>query len=298
MFVHIFKTLHFFILVPLIIVMIPIYKLVIGYDIQQNDLLISPDLRMNEETTRFTYIGHATTLIEMDRLRILTDPILRSRVLHLVRHAPDIQPSLFVNIDVVLISHAHWDHLDVPSLRKIDGEPLFIVPPGVDKILYKNGLNKVRVMEVGEKIEIGELIITATPAAHDGNRLRYLGEELAIGYLIEGSRVIYFAGDTDIYPEMAGMQKQLDLALLPVWGWGPTLGDGHMDPKAAAMATEIMQPKMVIPIHWGTLYPIGLRFLFPSFLITPPHDYKKMAEKLAPEVEVTILPPGKSIPLE
>lgn len=253
---------------------------------------------MDSESTRVTYIGHATTLIEMDQLRILTDPILRSRVLHLVRQGPGPDPALFQDIDVVLISHAHWDHLDIPSLRRITGEPLFIVPPGVDKILAKYGFTRVQVVEVGDRIEFGELTITATPAEHDGNRLRYLGEEQACGYLIEGSQRIYFAGDTERYPEMAEMRLSLDLALLPVWGWGPTLGEGHLDPAGAAAATEIIQPKVAIPIHWGTLYPIGLRFLFPSFLITPPYDYKKLAEKLAPEVEVIILPPGKSVYLE
>lgn len=295
---HVVKIIRIFRLFPLIIISISIYQLLVCYAIQLPDLLISPDPRMNKATTRFTFIGHATTLIEIDHLRIMTDPILRSRVLHLVRHAPPIQPSWYLNIDVVLISHAHWDHLDIHSLGKITGDPLFIVPPGVDKILYKYGFNKLQVLDVGDRIAIGELVIIATPAAHDGNRLRYMGEEQATGFLIEGSQRIYFAGDTDIYPEMAEMRNKLDLALLPVWGWGPTLGDGHMDPKGAAGATEILLPDAVIPIHWGTLYPIGLHFLFPSFLVTPPIEYKKFAEKLTPEVEIIILPPGEGMVLE
>lgn len=77
---------------------------------------------------------------------------------------------------------------------------------------------------------------------------------------------IYFAGDTDLFPAMADWAGLFDVALLPVWGWGPTLGEGHMDPKhRAAEACRLIQPQLAIPIHWGTLYPMAMHRLSPSF---------------------------------
>jgi L-ascorbate metabolism protein UlaG (beta-lactamase superfamily) len=85
-----------------------------------------------------------------------------------------------------------------------------------------------------------------------------------VGYLITGpgqGRTVYFAGDTDLFPEMSSLAPAIDVALLPIWGWGPTLGWGHLDPERAAEATGLLSPTCVVPIHHGTLLPIGLRAL-------------------------------------
>ena len=244
--------------------------------------------------TEITYLGHATLLIEMDGVRLLTDPVLQNRVLHLNRLRGEIDPQNIENIDAVLISHAHWDHLDIGSLKLLDPDTLFIVPHGVDTILWKNKFHNIQVLSPGESTTVGGVSITATQADHDGARYRYFGDELTVGYLIDGLATIYFAGDTDIYPEMVDMAGKVDVALLPVWGWGPTLGGGHLDPAGAAAAARMIQPKVVIPIHWGTYFPLSLQWFMRDVLTQPPITFKREAAKLAPDVNVIILPPGES----
>jgi L-ascorbate metabolism protein UlaG (beta-lactamase superfamily) len=90
---------------------------------------------------------------------------------------------------------------------------------------------------------------------------------------------------------------QLDLALLPVWGWGPSLGEGHMDPRAAAKAAALIRPKVAVPIHWGTFFPVGLSKMRAERLTEPPKEFVAHASELAPGVEVVVLEPGGSIDL-
>ena len=250
---------------------------------------------MDPRAVRITYIGHATNLIELNGSRLLTDPIIQSRVFHLRRVPGRIDPDWHANIDAVLITHAHWDHLNIPSLRRVADDPMIIVPPGVDKILRKAGLHNIETMEIGEHRSIGSLEVTAVCADHDGLRYRFFGDEQAVGYLIEGSQSVYFAGDTDVFPEMGSIHESLDVALLPVWGWGPTLGSGHMDPGQAARAAALLKPRVAIPIHWGTFFPIGLHWLMPRFLRFPPQLFKREMENTAPDVRVEILQVGAQI---
>jgi L-ascorbate metabolism protein UlaG (beta-lactamase superfamily) len=107
---------------------------------------------------------------------------------------------------------------------------------------------------------------------------------------------VYFAGDTDLHAGMAAL-KPLDVALLPVWGWGPTLGPGHMDPLAAAQALAVLRPRIAVPIHWGTLFPIGLGRLRGSRLTDPPREFVREAAGLAPAVRVRVLEPGSTLAL-
>ena len=88
--------------------------------------------------------------------------------------------------------------------------------------------------------------------------------------------------------------RPLDLALLPVWGWGPNLGGGHLDPERAARALELLKPGVAVPIHWGTLYPIGLGRFRRYLLHEPPRAFARHARRHAPEVEVRIVEPGDS----
>ena len=117
----------------------------------------------------------------------------------------------------------------------------------------------------------------------------------SLGYLVHGTHSVYFAGDTDLFPGMAQIgELNLGVALLPVWGWGPSLGPGHMDPYRAALALRLLKPRLAIPIHWGTLYPLGFIPSWAGFLSDPPHRFAWFAKRLAPEVEVAILQPGES----
>jgi L-ascorbate metabolism protein UlaG (beta-lactamase superfamily) len=104
---------------------------------------------------------------------------------------------------------------------------------------------------------------------------------------------VYFAGDTDLFPEMAELAGKIDVALLPVWGWGRALGPGHLNPRRAAEALTLLRPSLAIPIHWGTFAAPRVRKRDPSFLVDPPHQFAEYAALLAPQVTVKILQPGK-----
>lgn len=248
--------------------------------------------------TRLTYVGHATVLVEMGGVRLLTDPILRNRVsLLLSRHRrAGFDPSAYRSVDAVLISHLHLDHLDLPSLRLLGRDTRLIVPRGAGSWLRRDGFRQVVELRAGEEADVGPLNITATYADHDAARHRFGWRvDEPLGYWIQGSHSIYFSGDTDLFAGMAELGDGLDVALLPVWGWGPTLGAGHMDPQRAAQALTLLQPRMAVPIHWGALRPAGFGLINFDFLVQPPHTFAAHAAQVAPQVQVQIVPPGGSL---
>jgi L-ascorbate metabolism protein UlaG (beta-lactamase superfamily) len=244
-----------------------------------------------------TYLGHSTVLVEMGGRRILTDPVLFDRVTILRRAVSPLPPSLYAAVDAIVVSHAHHDHLDLPSLRLLGDRPELIVPRGAGGLLRRAGFGRVTELGPGEETKVGEVRVTATPAAHSGFRLPFGPRAIAIGYLLdEATERVYFAGDTDIFPGMAELTG-IDLALLPVWGWGPRLGAGHMDPVRAADALRLLRPRAAVPIHWGTLWPLGLGRVAPHRLQAPPLQFARWAAIVAPEVVVYTTPPGDSVPI-
>ena len=111
-----------------------------------------------------------------------------------------------------------------------------------------------------------------------------------------GSRRLYFAGDTDLFPEMSALAEGLDVALLPISGWGPTLRRGHLDPQRAARALTLLRPRLAVPIHWGTLHAIGLGSQ-QRYADGPAAAFVRHAAELAPEVEVRVVQVGDTTDL-
>ncbi len=249
-------------------------------------------------TLQMTYIGHATVLLEIDGMRLLTDPILRNWVWHLRRRKITIDPAWHKNIDAVLISHVHWDHLHLPSLKLLDRKTPLIVPSGLAPLLNKQGFDNIKEMAVDETTSIGPLSITATYAEHNNARLGVGSPVDCVGFVIDGQHNVYFPGDTDIFSDMANLTDTLDVALLPVWGWGPTLGNGHMNPYRAAQALQLLRPRLAIPIHWGTYFPFGLGWLMPDMLTRPPHVFSLFAAKMAADVQTRVIAPGHTVSLK
>ena len=140
---------------------------------------------------------------------------------------------------------------------------------------------------MGETASVGAVGVTAVEARHDGRRRRAGGLRAeTLGYFVRGRRAVYFAGDTELFDGMSALPSSPDVALLPVAGWGPTLGAGHMDPLDAARAARLIQPRIAIPMHWGTLLPIGLAGRQGGRLGDPPRIFAEHLASLAPEVEV------------
>jgi L-ascorbate metabolism protein UlaG (beta-lactamase superfamily) len=245
---------------------------------------------------RIVFVGHSTVLIELDGVRLLTDPLLVSRVVHLRRHAPMVGESVFAEPEAVLISHFHHDHLDLTSLRRLGGTTPLIVPASAGRWLEGKGFNFVTELSVGESTSVGALTVTAVEARHDGRRLGGPRAE-AVGYLVEGKRVVYFAGDTELFGEMKNLVPSPDIALVPVAGWGPRLGSGHMGAIDAAKAVALIGPRVAIPVHWGTFMRIGLARRHRERLNNAPHRFAEEVANLAPDVEVRILRPGQGTEL-
>ncbi|HVY95346.1 MAG TPA: MBL fold metallo-hydrolase [Solirubrobacterales bacterium] len=247
---------------------------------------------------KVTYVGHATVLLELGGARVLTDPVLRSRVGPLRRYARAPAPGVANGLDGVLISHLHRDHVDLASLRRVGREVPLLVPPGAAGFFERHGFSAVREVGPGESRAIGGVTVTGVEADHAGAR-RGAPEARAVGFLLDAGHRVYFAGDTDLFDGMAtlGADRQIDLALLPVWGWGPNLGPGHLDPERAARAAALLSPRVAVPIHWGTLYPRGLAPVLPKPLRSPPREFAAHARELAPQVEVRVLSPGEATSL-
>jgi L-ascorbate metabolism protein UlaG (beta-lactamase superfamily) len=247
---------------------------------------------------RLTWVGHATVLLEMGGARLLTDPVLRSRLAHLRRHSAAPAPEVAQRLDAVLISHVHHDHLDAPSLRLIDRDVRVLVPHGGAEHVTPLGFTSVDELEPGASVEIGGAVVAAVPAVHDGRRHPLAKEAGTIGYEVAGARRAYFAGDTDLFDGMRDLAGDLDVALLPIWGWGPKIGPGHMDPRAAAEAAAMLRPRVAVPIHWGTLFPVGLARTKGDMLVRPPVDFARHLAELSPDVEARVLAPGDTLTLE
>ena len=243
--------------------------------------------------SRITWLGHATVLLELDGVRLLTDPVLRSRVVHLRRHGTTPEPP--ERVDAVLLSHLHYDHADLPSLRLLGSDVRVLAPRGSGAWLRRAGFPNAEELSAGERTNARGVEVTAVRAYHDDRRRPGGGPRAEpIGFVVAGDRRIYFAGDTDLFDGMARLAP-LDVALLPIAGWGPKVGSGHLDAERAAQAAAMMRPGLVVPIHWGTLRPRWARAR--AWFSDPPHAFQAAVARLAPQIEVRLIAPGQSLQL-
>jgi L-ascorbate metabolism protein UlaG (beta-lactamase superfamily) len=245
------------------------------------------------------YIGHATALIDFGSIRVLTDPILRNRVMFLQRHGknPSADSLNGRMPEIVLLSHLHYDHADLPSLRRLPSTTTVIAPRGSGKYLSRWAGVEVLELAEGDTTQIGDVEINALPANHGLALSVPRPMTTCLSYVLRNRLSVYFAGDTDLYPEMAdvGQDYDLDLALLPVWGYSHRVGHGHLTPLTAAQALNRLSPRVAIPIHWGAFRYVGPYSVWErvSYLTTPPHAFSEHASRLAPQTEVRILSPGE-----
>lgn len=241
-----------------------------------------------------TWVGHATVLIEVGGVRLITDPAVTKRLMHLVRRGP---VPLIDPVDAVLISHLHMDHLHLPSLRRLGPVPELVVPAGAAPLV--RGLHPSRLVEVsaGDVHRLnaagGVVEVCAVEAEHSDRRGPHSRTTArAIGYVIRhAGRSVYFAGDTDLFDGMADIGP-VDVALLPIWGWGPTVGERHLTPPTAALAVERLRAAAVIPIHWGTYSPTTLRRGEPAWLGDPLDRFRGELDLLGLGERLVALRPG------
>lgn len=250
-----------------------------------------------------TWWGHATATVRDSGVTVLTDPLLVRRMAHLRRRRGALPPTSATVADVVLVSHLHADHLHVGSLALLPPGTRVVVPRGAQRAvpgLRRLGslLDLVEVVP-GDELRTGPLRVCAVPAAHDGRRLPYGAHRApALGYVVEGEARTYFAGDTGLFDDMADAVGSVDVALLPVGGWGPYLGEGHLDAGRAAQALARLSPRSAVPVHYGTYWPIGMEAVRPHEFHSPGDEFARLAARLAPHVQVHRLRHGETARLE
>lgn len=250
-------------------------------------------------TTSATWWGHSTVWLADSGTTLLTDPILTGRVAHLHRMAGP-PPRLPGPPDAVLLSHLHADHFHLASLRLVPGSPLLIVPRGaagfVAKTMGPRAAQRCVELAPGEETTVGAVTVRAVPAAHDGGRGPWSRDRaVAVGFVVEGNAKTWYAGDTGLFDEMADLAP-LDLALIPVGGWGPTLAaHGHLDAADAAEALRRVKAAWAVPVHYGTLWPIGLGRVRSHMFHEPGRRFAEQAAQVAADTRVRVLGHGETL---
>ena len=225
-------------------------------------------LLRDSSTPRITWIGHATLLVQMDGVNFLTDPIWSKTP----SPVPFLGPSRWVapgveiddlpTIDFVVISHNHYDHLDLPTLRKLaqlNESTVFFVPLGNADLLQKNGIQQVREMDWGDRVAFKETTIYCLPTQHWSKRsLTDTQKSLWSSWAVIGpERRFYFAGDTgyfDGFKEIGDKLGPFDLAAVPVGAYEPSamMKASHLNPEEAVQAAQDVQAKTAVAMHFGT----------------------------------------------
>lgn len=253
---------------------------------------------------RATWWGHSTVRVELDGVAVLTDPLLRHRTGWLRRGVP--LPAACRReraTDAVLLSHLHHDHCDLPTLRRLPA-PTLLVPCGAAGWLRSRGVPGAVELPLGRAHPLAPgVTVTAVPARHSGRREPFGPVAQAVGHLVDGpSGAVWICGDTDLYDGMADLRGltgrgRIDLALVPVWGWGPRLGTGHLDPERAARAVALSGAANAVPVHWGTLHPWGLGRAVRSGAADPGARFARALAALPGNGRAHVLPVGGTLEL-
>lgn len=251
--------------------------------------------------TRLTWWGHSTTTVTMAGVRLLTDPVLTQTVAHLRRRRGPLPTAAVREVDAVLLSHLHADHLHPRSLASLPTGTKVLAPRGALAAVRRLDRLDLDVVELdpGDVVDIGGVQVRAVPAAHDGRRWPGARKSVTpLGFVLAaGTMRTWFPGDTDLSEDVIAAVGPCAVALVPVGGWGPGLGLGHLDARRAAEAVAQVSARHAVPIHWGTLWPIGLSHVARQEFVEPGPDFLAHAAEIAPATAVHLLEPGQSVAL-
>jgi N-acyl-phosphatidylethanolamine-hydrolysing phospholipase D len=253
-----------------------------------------------------TWIGHATFLVQLDGVNVLTDPHWGDRTSpvsfagprRLVR--PGIRFEDLPPIHAVVISHDHYDHLDVETVSRLAREhaPTFFVPLGLKDWFRDVGIDKVVELDWWQSRRVGSIRITCTPAQHSSGRSVLLNDQnrrlWASWVLASDTRRFYFGGDTGYFAGFREIGRRLgpfDVAALPIGGYSdyPHHHPNHVSPEESVRAFEDLRGHLLVPMHWGTFElnrePFG----------EPPDRLRRAAQRRGLEESIAVLSPGQTI---
>ena len=251
---------------------------------------------------RITWLGHATVVLDLDGVRVITDPLLRRHAGLLRRRGDAPDASTWRGADAVLVSHMHHDHAELGSLHLLSAVPVVSAPANA-RWLTAHGVE----LAVGLHddtwwcVPDSDVRVRLTPAVH-GHRPMPHRPNAAHGFLVVApSLTTWFAGDTEPFAGMAHLAElaggPIDLAIVPVGGWGPRLSGGHMDPVQAAHACAVVGASIAVPVHWGTLHAPASRRLPPGWMDRAGAAFGAAVERSAPDCRAVVLGQGKSVTL-
>jgi L-ascorbate metabolism protein UlaG (beta-lactamase superfamily) len=242
-----------------------------------------------------TWWGHSTATVELGGTRVATDPLLVDRLFHLVRYGAT-PAAAAADADLVLVSHLHHDHCHLPSLARYGPDVPIVVPAGSEHLLRRLAGDRLVPVRPGDVVERAGVRVEVLFASHDGRRHPLARTDPpALGFRFgNDAGSCWYPGDTELRDDLADVDP-VDLALVPVGGWGPTLATGHLDPDEAATAVLRVGAHWAVPVHWGTFWPPGLQKVARANherLFTTPGP--RFAQALAGSgVEAVVLTPGE-----
>ncbi|MEZ0449232.1 MBL fold metallo-hydrolase [Cellulomonas sp. ICMP 17802] len=254
-------------------------------------------------TLRVRWLGHASTVLDVDGVRLLTDPLLQRHAGLLRRRGAAPLAEDWEGADAVLLSHLHHDHAELGSLRLLGDVPVLTAPTNArwlrgHGVAGGHGLTDLEWWTVPGS----DVRVRLVPAVHEHRQMPHRPNSTH-GFVVATDDVrVWFAGDTapfasmSIIPVLAG--GPIDLALVPVGGWGPRLSGGHMDAVQAARACVAVGARVAVPVHWGTLHAPVSRRLPPGWMDRAGPAFAAAAARVAPGLDVRVVTPGEQITVD
>lgn len=247
------------------------------------------------------WLGHASVVLDVGGARLLTDPLLRPHAGLLRRRGVAPRTQDWADPSAVLVSHLHHDHAEIGSLRLIGDAPVLAARANAHWLARHEVPSAIGLGATEWWTVPGTAVrVRPVPALHAHRPMPHR-PNAAHGFLIVAPGLrIWFAGDTEPFPQMRQLPDAaggpIDLALVPVGGWGPRLSGGHMDPAQAAAVCEMVGVRRAIPVHWGTLHAPVSRRLPPGWMDQGGPAFERALARRA-QVEPVLLAPGEAVHL-
>jgi len=248
---------------------------------------------------RITWLGHASVVLDVDGARIVVDPLLGRHNGILRRRGPAPRRDQWQRPDAVLVSHLHHDHAELSSLRLLPA-PILTAPANA-AFLRKKGLSATGLGDEWYDVPGTPVQVRLTRADH-GHRPMPHRPNAANGHLVRTPQhLIWLAGDTAFYDDMAAIPDlaggPIDLAVVPIGGWGPRLSGGHLGPVTASDACRTVGAAAAMPYHWGTLHFPGAAQAPRGWMDAPGEAFAEALPEHAPGCRSLVLTPGQSVDL-